>query len=295
MTGVQKRPDYYGGVFVNELKKLLEIFELEPIEQNIFRGVSYDLGFPNLFGGQVLGQALIAAARTVEPERSAHSFHAYFLRPGDAKAPIVYQVNCIRDGGSFTTRHITAIQHGRPIFDMSASFQLPEAGFEHQDSMPADVPPPGDLKSQQELHADNNGRLPDTLVVSRPVEIRPVIPSAGDREAARSRSWFRSIEPMPADPRMHQALLAYASDFELLATALLPHSVSPMRGEIFGASLDHALWIHRPFRIDDWLLYDRHSPNACNGRGLGWGKIYSRDGRLVASVAQEGLIRKRKG
>lgn len=280
---------------MNELKKLLKIFELEPIEQNIYRGVSYDLGFPNLFGGQVLGQALLAAARTVETERSVHSFHAYFLRPGDAKAPVVYQVNCIRDGGSFTTRHILAIQHGRPIFDMSASFQLPEAGFEHQDTIPADVPPPEDLKSQKELHIDSEGRLPDDLAVSRPVEIRPVPPSEGDHEAARNRSWFRSIGPMPDDPRMHQALLAYASDFELLLTALLPHGVAPTRREIFGASLDHALWIHRPFRIDDWLLYDRHSPNACNGRGLSWGKIYSRDGRLVASVAQEGLIRRRKG
>ena len=280
---------------MNELKKLLEIFELEPIEQNIFRGVSYDLGFPNLFGGQVLGQALIAAARTVEPERTAHSCHAYFLRPGDARAPIVYQVSCIRDGGSFTTRHILAIQHGRPIFDMSASFQLPEEGFSHQDSMPPDVPPPEELKTQQELHADSKGRLPDVLAVSRPVEIRPVPPSRGEKAAAAARHWFRSIEPMPDDPRMHQALLAYASDFELLATSLLPHDVSLMDGNVFVASLDHALWIHRPFRVDDWLLYDRHSPNACNGRGLNWGKVYARDGRLVASVAQEALIRKRKG
>jgi len=279
---------------VSESETLLKIFDLEPIERNIFRGVSHDLGLPNLFGGQVLGQALIAAARTVDAERPPHSCHAYFLRPGDAAAPVVYQVNCIRDGGSFTTRHILAIQHGRPIFDMSASFQVPEQGFEHQDAIPGNLPPPEDLETRQVLYADRNGRLPESPSVSRPIEIRPITPAPDDHEAGNSRCWFRSITAVPDDPGMHQALLAYASDFELLATATLPHGVSLRDGSLFAASLDHALWIHRPFRMEDWLLYDIHSPNACSGRGLSWGRVYSRDGRLVASVAQEGLIRKRK-
>lgn len=282
---------------MSHLKKLLDIFELEPIEQNIFRGISYDLGLPNLFGGHVLGQALMAAAKTVEPERIAHSCHAYFLRAGDAGAPVIYQVKRIRDGGSFTTRHILAIQHGRPIFDMSASFQVPEEGFDHQDPIPADIPDPENLKSQQELYADEENQLPGIFMTSRPVEIRPVPYRHDDNvesQTASGRNWFRAIDPVPDDPRIHQALLAYASDFELLIAALLPHGVSPRKGEVFGASLDHALWLHRPFRIDEWLLYDIHSPNACNGRGLSWGKIYSRDGRLVASVAQEGLLRRRR-
>jgi len=282
---------------MSELETLLDIFNLEPIEQNIFRGISRDLGLPNLFGGQVLGQALIAAARTVDPERTAYSCHAYFLRVGDASAPVIYQVKRIRDGGSFNTRHIVAIQHGRPIFDMSASFQVPEQGFEHQDSFPEDVPEPEGLKNQRELYADEHGDLPGILAASRPIEIRPIAPEYPRPAAplpAASRSWFRATEPVGDDPGLHHALLAYASDFELLVTSLLPHGVSPLRREVFVASLDHALWFHRPFRIDDWLLYDIQSPNAASGRGLSWGRIYARDGRLVASVAQEGLMRRRK-
>lgn len=279
------------------LNTLLEIFHLEVIEQNIFRGVSYDLGFPNLFGGQVLGQALMAATQTVEPDRIAHSCHAYFLRAGDAKAPIVYQVNRIRDGGTFNTRHILAIQHGRPIFDMSASFQLPEDGYEHQDPAPTGVPEPETLKTQQALYADEDGRLPEPLTIARPVEIRPVDPMdkrQPEKRTAHRCNWFRATEPMPDDQRMHQALLAYASDFELLSTSLLPHGASIMNGDVFAASLDHALWLHRPFRMDEWLLYVMDSPNACNSRGLNFGRIYDRAGRLVASVAQEGLIRERR-
>ncbi|MBA1145944.1 acyl-CoA thioesterase II [Ectothiorhodospiraceae bacterium WFHF3C12] len=279
------------------MNTLLEIFHLETIEQNIFRGVSYDLGFPNLFGGQVLGQALMAATQTVDPERIAHSCHAYFLRAGDAKAPIVYQVNRIRDGGTFNTRHIVAIQHGRPIFDMSASFQLPEDGFEHQEPAPPNVPEPETLKTQQELYADEDGRLPEPLTIARPVEIRPVDPMdkrVPEKRPASRCNWLRATEPMPDDHRMHQALLAYASDFELLSTALLPHGASIMNGDVFAASLDHALWLHRPFRMDDWLLYEMESPNACNSRGLNFGRIYDREGTLVASVAQEGLVRKRR-
>lgn len=282
---------------MNDVNTMLDIFNLETIEVDIFRGVSFDLGLPNLFGGHVLGQALMAAVKTVEPERIAHSCHAYFLRAGDAGAPVIYQVNRIRDGGSFTTRHILAIQHGRPIFDMSASFQIPEEGFEHQDTFPADIPDPESLKSQQELYADETNQLPGKFMTLRPVEIRPVPQRHGDDvepQTAASQNWFRAVEAVPDDSRIHQALLAYASDFELLIASLLPHDVTPRSGEVFGASLDHALWIHRPFRIDEWLLYDIHSPNACNGRGLSWGKIYSRDGRLIASVAQEGLIRRRR-
>lgn len=283
---------------MNQLKDsdALRIFELERIEQNIFRGNSYDLGLPNLFGGQVLGQALMAASNTVESDRVVHSCHAYFLRPGDASAPVVYQVNRIRDGGSFTTRHILAIQHGRPIFDMSVSFQVPEEGFDHQDAFPDDIPAPDELRNQQELNKGGDARLPEALVASRPVEIRPIpgqLDAAGKPEAT-ARNWFRSAIPLPDDHRIHQALLAYTSDFELLVTALRPHGITNPRREVFGASLDHALWFHRPFRMDEWLLYDIHSPNANNARGLSWGKIYSRDGRLVASVAQEGLLRKRR-
>ena len=280
------------------LEALLQIFELEPIEEDIFRAVSYDLGFPNLFGGQVVGQALLAAARTVAPEREAHSLHAYFMRAGDAKAPVVYQVARPRDGRSFTTRHVTAVQHGRPIFEMSASFQIREQGYEHQIPMPEDVPPPEELKSHRELYEAKADRLPDrlreTLLCERPVEIRPARPIPEIKNEPREpikQLWFRAAGPVPDDPQLHQAVLAYASDFELLGTSMLPHGVTFFEGKVQAASLDHALWIHRPFRVDDWLLYDTDSPNASNARGLNFGRIFSRDGTLVASVAQEGLVR----
>lgn len=280
------------------LEALLQIFELEPIEKDIFRAVSYDLGFPNLFGGQVVGQALLAAARTVDPAREAHSMHAYFMRAGDAKNPVVYQVARPRDGRSFSTRHVTAIQHGRPIFEMSASFQIREEGYEHQAPMPEDVPPPEDLKSHRELYEQEHDELPDrlreTLLCERPVEIRPARPIPGIKAKPREpikQLWFRAAGPVPNDPQLHQAVLGYASDFELLGTSMLPHGVTFFEGKIQAASLDHALWIHRPFRVDDWLLYHSESPNASNARGLNFGRIYSRDGTLVASVAQEGLIR----
>lgn len=280
------------------LSKLLELFELEQIEQNIFRGISDDLGFRQLFGGQVLGQGLMAAARTVDPERQAHSLHAYFLRAGDAHAPIVYQVNRTRDGRSFSTRHVLAIQHGRPIFDLSVSFQVPEDGFEHQDSMPEGIPEPETLKSQQEIYAASD-RVPEELREQmtrvRPVELRPVnvIEKFNpEPQEALKYIWFRAAGGVPDDTRLHQAVLAYASDFELLGTSMLPHGVSFIQNDIQAASLDHALWIHRPFRVDEWLLYCMTSPNASNARGLASGRIFSRDGRLVASVMQEGLTRK---
>jgi acyl-CoA thioesterase-2 len=283
---------------VTGLTKLLELFQLEQIEQNIFRGVSHDLGFRALFGGQVLGQALLAAGQTVEPDRQAHSMHAYFLRPGDARAPIVYQVQRIRDGRSFTTRHVLAIQHGRPIFDMSVSFQLPEEGFDHQDKMPEGIDPPETLKNLQQLYGSNDKvpeKVREQMTRVRPVEVRPVNVvekyNPQPREALKY-VWFRAAGEVPDDVRLHQAVLAYASDFELLGTAMLPHGVSFVQDDIMAASLDHSLWIHRPFRVDDWLLYVMTSPNMNNARGLARGQIFSRDGRLVASVMQEGLVRR---
>ncbi|HEX5515704.1 MAG TPA: acyl-CoA thioesterase II [Gammaproteobacteria bacterium] len=283
---------------LNKLTKLLELFQLEQIEQNIFRGVSFDLGFRALFGGQVLGQALMAANRTVEAERQAHSMHAYFLRAGDAKAPIVYQVTRTRDGRSFTTRHVLAIQHGQPIFDMSVSYQTQEDGFEHQDAMPTGIPEPETLKSFREIYGaaeDVPDYVRDQMTRDRPVEVRPVNViekiNPTPREALKY-TWFRAAGEVPDDPRLHQAVLAYASDFELLGTSMLPHGVSFVQKEIQAASLDHALWIHRPFRVDEWLLYRMNSSNMSNARGLAHGQIFSRDGRLVASVMQEGLVRR---
>ena len=282
----------------NKLTKLLEIFQLEQIEHDIFRGVSYDLGFPALFGGQVLGQALMAASLTVAPERQAHSMHAYFLRPGDANAPIVYLVTRTRDGRSFTTRHVRPIQHGQPIFDMSASFHVHEENFEHQDPMPEGLPEPESLKNLQELYG-SNAQLPDyvreQMMRERPVEMRPVNVLEKlnpEPQEPVKYVWFRAAGTVPDDPRLHQAVLAYASDFELLGTTMLPHGVSFVQKDIQAASLDHALWIHRPFRVDEWLLYRMTSSNMYNSRGLAHGQIYNRAGQLVASVAQEGLVRR---
>jgi len=282
------------------LSKLLKLFELERIEENIFRGISYDLGFPNLFGGHVLGQALLAATHTVDAARPAHSLHAYFLRPGDVSAPVVYQVDRIRDGRSFTTRHVLAIQHGRPIFDLSCSFQDVEPGFEHQEQMPEGITPPEELRSERQIYEAVVDRIPehlrDALTRERPVEIRPVDPKEKvNREprAATKHIWFRAIDKMPDDPQLHSAVLAYASDFELLGTGMLPHGIKFQDPGVQAASLDHALWIHRPFRVDEWLLYSMDSPSAADSRVLTRGKIFRRDGALVASVVQEGLVRKR--
>lgn len=280
-----------------KLSKLLELFQLEQIEQNIFRGISYDLGFRSLFGGQVLGQALMAATHTVDAERQAHSMHAYFLRAGDAHAPIVYQVTRTRDGRSFTTRHVLAIQHGQPIFDMSVSFHVAEESFDHQDAMPAGIPEPETLPNLQELYenADVPELIRDQMTRERPVEMRPVegLDRLGSKPGeALKYTWFRADGAVPDDPHLHQAVLAYASDFELLSTAAMPLGVSFIQKEMLAASLDHALWIHRPFRVDEWLLYRMSSSNMANARGLSRGEIFSRDGRLVASVMQEGLLRR---
>lgn len=279
---------------------LLALLDVEPLEINLFRGQSHDIGNKSVFGGQVLGQALAAALRTVEPERTVHSLHGYFLRPGDVKVPIVYDVDRIRDGKSFTTRRIKAIQHGEAIFNMAVSFQVPEQGVEHQSAMP-DAPLPETLKSEYEWRAEWAQHLPEKVRAGftrkRPIDMRPIDPQnpfAPDKRAPRKLVWFRLDGTLPDDPRIHQALLAFSSDFGLMGTAMLPHGFSWFNQNVQGASLDHAMWFHRPFRIDDWLLYEMESPTAVGARGLNFGKIWSRDGRLVCSVVQEGLQRIRE-
>ncbi len=278
---------------------LLELLDLEPLEVNIYRGLNRDIGSGRVFGGQVLAQALVAAQRTIEEERVAHSLHGYFILPGDLAAPIVYFVDRLRDGGSFTTRRVTAIQHGRAIFNLSASFQTPEPGLEHQSDMP-DVPGPDGLASELDIIRGMADRIPEplraVLTQDRPIDFRPVETidpfHPGPRPPIR-RYWLRAVGTMPDSPLLHQAVLAYASDYGLLATALLPHGLSVRAPGLQVASLDHALWLHRPFRIDDWMLYAIDSPASARARGFARGSIFSRDGQLVASVAQEGLMRQR--
>lgn len=283
------------------LDDLVDLLDLESLEVNLFRGGSRDLGGKSVFGGQVLGQALVAAGRTVE-EEIAHSLHAYFLRPGDMEAPIVYEVDRVRDGRSFLARRVQAIQHGRPIFSMIASFHKRENGLEHQLPMP-DVPPPEDLQSQEELRRqwidELDGQLPPRLVRAftrqLAIEFRPVEPwnpLAPQAREPRQHIWFRAGGPMPEEPTLHQCVLAYASDFNLLMTALLPHAVSFLQRDMIVASLDHALWFHRPVNVNDWLLYAMDSPCASGARGFSRGLIYNRAGELVASVAQESLMRR---
>ena len=283
----------------NVLEELLKLLKLEKIEENIFRGQSHDLGFGSVYGGQVLGQALSAASQTVSPNRGTHSLHAYFLRMGDAARPIIYNVDCIRDGKSFTTRRVVAIQKGRAIFNMSASFQVNEAGFEHQDQAP-EVPGPEGLESELTLANKVADKIPeavrDLILCKKPIEIRPIDPLNPffpEKRKPVRYTWFRAIDKMPDDPAVHRYMLAYASDFGLVITALYPHGHSFWEPEMQIASLDHAMWFHRDFRMDDWLLYAMTSPNAGKGRGLNYGRIYTRGGKLVASVTQEGLIRNR--
>ncbi len=284
----------------NMLSELLDLLRLERIEQNLFRGQSQDLGWGAVFGGQVLGQALSAAAQTVPPERAVHSFHSYFLRQGDASRPIVYDVDCIRDGGSFTTRRVVAIQNGRPIFTMAASFQADEVGFDHGDVMP-DVPGPDGLLSELEAAQRISDRIPphfrSIALAERPIEIRPVQMSnlldPKPRPPVR-QLWYRAKGTLPDDPAVHRYVCAYASDFNFLITALQPHGVSLITPGLQVASLDHAMWFHRPFRFDEWLLYDVDSPSASGSRGLVRGRFFRQDGTLVATVAQEGLVRDRR-
>ncbi len=279
------------------LRELLELLHIERLEHNLFRGISGDIGSAAVFGGQVLGQALMAAALTVDTTRRAHSLHAYFLRPGDKKAPIVYDVDRIRDGGSFTTRRVVAIQHGQAIFNLQASFQVPEDGPHHADPMPQVQGPEG-LVSDHELRQQCAHRLPErmqaVLHAETAIEIRPIDPlDMIDPPIAppRNDSWMRATARLPDDPVLHQAMLAYASDFGLLRSALMPHGLSFFKGNLQGVSLDHAMWFHEDFRMDEWLLYVTESPAAGHARGFCRGSVFTQDGRLVASVAQEGLMR----
>lgn len=283
------------------LPELLNLLRLERIEERIFRGQSQDLGWGAVFGGQVLGQALSAAAQTVPADRHVHSMHAYFLRQGDARFPIVYEVDPIRDGASFTTRRVVAIQNGHAIFILSSSFQGDEPGYDHAAAMPIDVPAPEGLASEQELAQRVAEEIPEPLraqaVADRPIEIRAVHPwnlLRPKKQPPRRQLWYRAAGRLPDDPAVHRYLLAYASDFNFLPTSMMPHGVSWLTPGMQVASLDHAMWFHRPFRFDDWLLYDVESPSASGARGLVLGRFYARDGTLVASVAQEGLIRNRQ-
>jgi acyl-CoA thioesterase-2 len=275
------------------LAGLLQLLELERLEVNIFRGSSRDIGSPQVYGGQVLGQALQAAYATVDADRVVHSLHAYFLRRGDFNAPIVYFVDRSRDGHSFTSRRVTAVQHGEQIFNCSASFQKEEPGFEHQLAMPA-VPPPEELPP---ANAPNSTFLDclsprlQRLVLERPIEFRVVPAAATLAGAPQQYLWIRMVDRLPDDDRLHRCLLAYASDFHLLGTALIQHERSVAEGTLVIASIDHVMWFHRPARTDEWLLYATDSPSAAGARGFTRGSLYRRDGALVASTAQEGLVR----
>lgn len=281
------------------LDELLSILDLEPLEHNLYRGLSPQVGWQRVFGGQVIGQALVAANRTVEG-RAAHSLHAYFLRAGDPAVPIIYEVDRIRDGGSFSTRRVVAIQHGQAIFSMAASFHKEEAGLEHQMAMP-DVPPPEDLPSEAELKERLIERVPAPVKAywqaERPIEIRPVDLSryfSRDKHGPSQLVWIKATGTLGDNLALHQCVLAYASDFTLLDTALIAHGRFVFDPNLMLASLDHAVWFHEPFRADEWLLYAQDSPSSGASRAFCRGTLFTRDGRLVASTAQEGLVRERK-
>lgn len=281
------------------LDALLNTLDLEPIENNLFRGARGIEGWQRVFGGQVLGQALVAAARTVDPGRPVHSLHGYFLLAGDPARPIVYDVERIRDGGSFTTRRVKAIQHGRPIFSMSSSFHKDETGFEHQAPMP-DMPPPEALPNPKDAIAEQIDKLPAAMRSywsrERPIDMRVADLSrylTREKKAPAQSIWIKANGRLPDDRNVHQAVLAYASDFTLLDTALIAHGKLLFDTDVQLASLDHGIWYHRPFRADDWLLYVQDSPSAFGGRGFCRGSIYDRAGVLIASVVQEGLMRPR--
>ena len=280
------------------LADLLQLLQLERIEQNIYRGESRDIGTPQVFGGQVLGQALHAAAQTVEG-RHCHSLHAYFLRRGDVEAPIVYEVDRARDGGSFSSRRVVGIQHGKPIFNMAASFQAPESGIEHQAEMP-DVEGPDGLADRSEVGeavlAQVHEKMRRYLTRKRPFMVRPLrAPDYSNPKKLEpvKHVWIKAKDRLPDDPDLHQALMAYVSDYELLGTATLPHAVSFVDGSVQMASLDHAMWFHQEFRVDEWLLFVFDSPSASGGRGTARATVFTRAGKLVASTVQEGLIRLR--
>ncbi|MGF1871487.1 acyl-CoA thioesterase II [Photobacterium indicum] len=283
-----------------ELNELLNLLQLERLEQGLFRGQSEHLGLPQVYGGQVIGQSLSAAKETVDSLRHVHSFHSYFLLPGDPEKTIIYDVEKLRDGKSFSTRRVKAIQNGRPIFYLTASYQAEEAGFEHQSTMPNVAGPEG-LASEKELVQSIAQYLPkkavETFGRDRPIEVRPVTvinplkPKAAD---PKQYLWVKANGEMPNDPRIHQYVLAYASDWGFLVTALQPHGVTLLTPKMQVATIDHSMWFHRPFRLDEWLLYVIESPSASGARGLVRGEIYNQKGELVASAVQEGLMRQHK-
>ena len=278
--------------------ELLTILDLEKLEHNLFRGRSPNVEWQRVFGGQTIAQALVAAQRTVEPDRHVHSLHGYFMLPGDTKVPIVYEVDRIRDGGSFTTRRVVAIQHGQAIFSLEASFQVEERGLDHQMPMPRDVPEPDTLMSQRALLEKFGEAVPDGIrrywERDRPIEMRPVMLkhyTSREKLDPQQNMWIRTTGPVPADRRIQAAVLAYLSDMTLLDTSIFAHGRAIFDRDIQAASLDHAMWFHRPCALDDWLLYAQDSPSSQGSRGFTRGSLFSRDGTLIASVAQEGLIR----
>jgi acyl-CoA thioesterase II len=281
------------------VEALLDILDLEPLEENLFRGRSLPFG-PRVFGGQVIAQSVVAAARTVPTERIVHSLNAYFLLPGDPNRPIVFQVERIRDGGSFTTRRVTAVQAGRAIFSLSASYQVEEEGFAHQVPMP-DVPAPEDLPTDDEfgamVAASGSDAVKRYWSRPRPLVLRPVDPGrwlGRPGRETRQAIWVRTSSPLPADPSLHRTVLSYLSDMTLLDTALAAHGRSVFDTDLQVASLDHAMWFHRQPSVDEWILYAQDTPSTSGGRGFTRGLLFARDGTLLASVAQEGLMRRRK-
>jgi acyl-CoA thioesterase-2 len=282
------------------MQDLLAILDLETLEHNLFRGRSPQSAWQRVFGGQVIGQALVAAQRTVDAARHVHSLHCYFMRPGDPAVPIIYEVDRIRDGGSFTTRRVVAIQHGHAIFSLSASFQKEEPGLDHQLPMPEGVTPPENLRTQREFLAEFGKRVPENIrrywARERPIEVRPVIIehyTSRDKLPPRQDVWIRTTGPVPDDRALQAAVLAYLSDMTLLDTSTFAHGRNGFDPDIQMASLDHAMWFHRQHKLDDWLLYTQDSPSAQGARGFSRGSLYALDGTLVASVAQEGLVRLR--
>lgn len=279
----------------DSLDTLVNLLDLEPLEVNIYRGRNRDLGTGRVYGGQVFAQALVAARRTVDDQsRVAHSAHGYFILPGDLDAPIVYFVDRLRDGRSFTTRRVTAIQHGQAIFNLSVSFHVREEGPAHESPMPA-APDPETITPELDLIRERASTIPEplrsVLTQDRPIDVRPIEPAGDETRQGVRRAWFRAVGRLPDDLTIHQAILAYASDYGLLVTALLPHRIRYRTPGLQLASLDHSLWMHRPFRVDEWLLYSTDSPVTNGARGFVRGTIHTQAGELVASVAQEGLIR----
>lgn len=276
------------------LNDLINLLDLEVIEVNIFRGRSPNEDRQRTFGGQVAGQALVAAVRTVEPDRSIHSLHGYFLRPGDPKAPILYEVDRIRDGRSFTTRRVVAIQHGRAIFNLQASFHIDEPGLEFQQTMPQGLADPESLPTWQDRMAHLKHQMGHYFDQPRPIDLRYVnsSPPGTEREKASDQLvWLRADGRLPDDPALHACVVTYASDMTLLDTVVLPHGVDWTKGNMMMASLDHAMWFHRPFRADEWLLFSQRTPSSGGARGLATGEIFTKSGELVVSVVQEGLVR----